>query len=115
MALEPPVAEGVEDNDAADAEAEACGVAAMPVETESPVVEDQPSDHRLTEVICKAHLAERGDPDKPFLRLGLVEQQVEKAEQHQKDHPPYETWTEVNSFLRLVVMLDIETQAEEHC
>lgn len=83
VALEPPVAEGVEDNDAADAEAEACGVAAMPVETESPVVEDQSSDHRLTEVIGKAHLAERRDPDKPFLRLGLVEKQGDSGYDHQ--------------------------------
>lgn len=83
MALEPPVAEGVEDNDAADAEAEACGVAAMPVETESPVVEDQSSDHRLTEVIGKAHLAERRDLYEPFLRLGPVEKEGDAGHDHQ--------------------------------
>lgn len=50
-------------------------VAAAGVQAESPAVEQQGTDDRLTEVVREAHLAIRGNDDQPFApRRGVIEQ-----------------------------------------
>ena len=46
--------------------------------------------------------------------VSVVEQQVKQTEHHQKNHSPHESWSEIHSFLCLIVMLDIEAKTEEH-
>ena len=45
--------------------------------------------------------------------VAVVEAQVEQAEDHQQYHAPYESRPEVVPPLRLIVVLDIETQTEQ--
>lgn len=65
MMLHPPCAEYELYGDAADSEGEAGCVAAYIPEVESPVIEYDGSDDRLSQIVGKAHLSVWRDLDQP--------------------------------------------------
>ena len=65
--LHPPCAEYELYSDAADSEGEARCVAAYIPEVESPVVEYDGSDNRLSQIVGKTHLSVWGDLHQPVL------------------------------------------------
>ena len=46
--------------------------------------------------------------------VAIIEQQVEDSPKEQQDHTPNEAHSKILALLRLVVVLDEETQAKEH-